>query len=218
MSFSALNSSLVTIIVTFLDVRAHRRVGAVSRELLKTSQLERSWPLRLRVLGCVYGLHVEAKCDWHKAERLLEEAPPSCEADALRGLLKAIRAGWRFMDSSVLFDAALELTKSAAEQGNFLARLNKPTLEMKRDITKSAKVFSACSKQIRALLPELRARALADCGHSAWEYSIAVDADDGSKEAADEASKFMQRAVALGHAEAALLFPERKFMVGCILL
>jgi hypothetical protein len=94
-TLQALPHWLTTEIITFLDSTSHARCGLVSKQLQEIAKQENSWCLRMRVLGCLYGMRVYTQCDWNKAERLLLEAKQTPEVLGLQGPLARERAGRR---------------------------------------------------------------------------------------------------------------------------
>jgi hypothetical protein len=121
--FVALPSDIATVPLSFLDVRSHARIASSCKHLNAVSRLSHSWPLILRVLGLMYGMHVEQTCDWPAAERLLVAAPQTIVVQALTGLLLMERVAWRRANGFVLYDRALGLLDKAAKAKYPLAQV-----------------------------------------------------------------------------------------------
>jgi hypothetical protein len=119
-ALQALPHWLVTEIVTWLDATSHARCGLVNKRLQEIAKQENSWCLRMRVLGCLYGMRVYKQCDWNKAERLLLEAKQTPEVIGLQGLLARERAGRDKVPSGPLLRReALRLWETAAKLGDW---------------------------------------------------------------------------------------------------
>jgi hypothetical protein len=109
-------------VFTFLSVKSHRLCGVTSKALLEVSKQDRSWSLRSHVVGSLFGLHYSKTCDGKRAERLLEAAPPSIEADFLRAFHLILRVDFVMtVHGKLLGERAISLLTPCVAANHFLA-------------------------------------------------------------------------------------------------
>jgi hypothetical protein len=122
--------------------------GRASSVLHATAKRPASWNPDFAFFRLLYGMR-GAKCDWNKAERMLQAREPSARTDALWGLLAMERAGWKGKEEPELHREAVRLWARGAEQsGDLFACVWLALARWRQEASESSSRFQECRPEL----------------------------------------------------------------------
>jgi hypothetical protein len=160
---SSLSESLRALVFSFTSVKSHRLLGSASKSMHTASGHQHAWPLRLRVMGSVFGLHYAKQCDWKLAETLLDAAPASADVDCMRAVLWLTRIHTVRDCGAILADRAVVLLESCAKSGHFWSRVHLGVFQLMAFERSWSSPRNDVAVRLQSLIPELKQRADNDC-------------------------------------------------------